>query len=142
MTGGLGGIGCAFAEWLAEQGAGTVVLNGRRASDAAAEEAIGALRACGFRIEVELADVTDTAALDAMLARMDASLPPLAGVIHSVGVLRTPPWGTRAGRASRPCCGRRCSVPGTCTGRRRTVISKAMRSEADRRGTPKPGRFP
>ena len=87
VTGGLGGIGCALAEWLAEQGAGTVVLNGRRAPDAAAEEAIGALRARGFRIEVELADVTDTAALDAMLARMDATLPPLAGVIHSVGVL-------------------------------------------------------
>ena len=87
VTGGLGGIGCALAEWLAEHGAGTVVLNGRRAPDAAAEEAIGALRARGFRIEVELADVTDTAALDAMLARMDATLPPLAGVIHSVGVL-------------------------------------------------------
>ena len=87
VTGGLGGIGCALAEWLAERGAGTVVLNGRRAPDAAAETAIEALRARGFRIEVELADVTDTAALDAMLARIDENLPPLAGVIHSVGVL-------------------------------------------------------
>ena len=87
VTGGLGGIGCALAEWLAEHGAGTVVLNGRRAPDAAAEEAIAALRSRGFRIEVELADVTDPAALDAMLARMDATLPALAGVIHSVGVL-------------------------------------------------------
>ena len=87
VTGGLGGIGCALAEWLAERGAGTVVLNGRRAPDATAETAIEALRARGFRIEVELADVTDTAALDAMLARIDETLPPLAGVIHSVGVL-------------------------------------------------------
>ena len=87
VTGGLGGIGCALAEWLAERGAGIVVLNGRRPPDAAAEEAIEALRARGFRIEVELADVTDTDALDAMLARMDGTLPPLAGVIHSVGVL-------------------------------------------------------
>ncbi len=87
VTGGLGGIGCALAEWLAEYGAGTVVLNGRRPPDAAAEEAIEALRARGFRIEVELADVTDTDALDAMLARIDDALPPLAGVIHSVGVL-------------------------------------------------------
>ena len=30
VTGGLGGIGLALAEWLAERGAGTVVLNGRR----------------------------------------------------------------------------------------------------------------
>ena len=87
VTGGLGGIGLALAEWLAERGAGTVVLNGRRAPDAAAERAIETLRARGFRIEVELADVTDTAALDAMLERMDGTLPPLSGVIHSVGVL-------------------------------------------------------
>ncbi len=87
VTGGLGGIGCALAEWLAERGAGTVVLNGRRPPDEAAEQAIEALRARGFRIEVEIADVTDTAALDAMLARMDEALPPLAGAIHSVGVL-------------------------------------------------------
>ena len=87
VTGGLGGIGCALAEWLAERGAGVVVLNGRRAPDAAAQKAIDALRARGFRIEVELADVTDTAALDAMLTRIDESLPPLRGVIHSVGVL-------------------------------------------------------
>ncbi len=87
VTGGLGGIGCALAEWLAERSAGTVVLNGRRPPDEAAEQAIEALRARGFRIEVEIADVTDTAALDAMLARMDEALPPLAGAIHSVGVL-------------------------------------------------------
>ena len=87
VTGGLGGIGVALAEWLAERGAGTVVLNGRRAPDPEANDAIDALRARGFGIEVEIADVTDTAALDAMLERMDASLPPLAGVIHSVGVL-------------------------------------------------------
>ena len=87
VTGGMGGIGCALAEWLAERGAGTVVLNGRRAPDAAAERAIGALRARGFSIEVEIADVIDTASLDAMLVRMDETLPPLAGVIHSVGVL-------------------------------------------------------
>ena len=87
VTGGLGGIGCALAEWLAERGAGTVVLNGRRPPDPGAEAAIGALRARGFRIEVEVADVTDTNALDAMLARMDESLAPLVGVIHSVGVL-------------------------------------------------------
>ena len=87
VTGGLGGIGLALAEWLAERGAGSVVLNGRRAPDEAAEKAIESLRARGFRIEVEIADVTDTAALDSMLDRIDRSLPPLAGVIHSVGVL-------------------------------------------------------
>ena len=87
VTGGLGGIGCALAGWLAEHGAGTIVLNGRRAPDTAAEKAIETLRSRGFKIEIELADVTDTDALDSMLMRIDENLPPLAGVIHSVGVL-------------------------------------------------------
>ena len=87
VTGGLGGIGIAVAAWMAEHGAGAIVLNGRRDPDPEAAEAIEALREAGARVEVELADMTDTAAIDAMLARIDARLPPLGGVIHSVGVL-------------------------------------------------------
>ncbi len=87
VTGGLGGIGCAVAEWLADRGAGTIVLNGRRDPDAAAEETINALRERGVTVQVELADVSDASAVDRMLARMDRELPPLGGVIHSVGVL-------------------------------------------------------
>ena len=87
VTGGLGGIGCAVAEWLADKGAGTIVLNGRRAPDAAAEETINALRERGVSVQVELADVSDAPAVDRMLARMDRELPPLGGVTHSVGVL-------------------------------------------------------
>ena len=87
VTGGLGGIGRALVEWLAEHGAGAIVMNGRRPPDAAAEEVIDRLRGRGFKVEVEIADVTDPDALDAMLARIDRELPPLGGVIHSVGVL-------------------------------------------------------
>ena len=87
VTGGLGGIGCAVAGQLADRGARVIVLNGRRAPDAAAEDAIRALEARGVTVRVELADVTDGAAVDAMIARLDAELPPLAGVIHSAGVL-------------------------------------------------------
>ena len=87
VTGGLGGIGCVVAGWLADRGAGAIALNGRRVPDAAAEKVIGSLRERGVTVQVELADVTDTAAVDEMLVRMDATLPPLGGVIHSVGVL-------------------------------------------------------
>ena len=87
VTGGLGGIGIAVAGWLADHGAGAIVLNGRRDPDPGAEEAIAGLRSGGVRVEVELADATDPAAIDAMLARIDMKLPPLGGVIHSVGVL-------------------------------------------------------
>ena len=87
VTGGMGGIGCAVARWLAENGAGTVVLNGRRDPDPDAEEVIRGLRASGVDVRVEVADVTDFVAVDDMLARIDQTLPPLGGVIHSVGVL-------------------------------------------------------
>ena len=87
VTGGLGGIGCAVAGWLADRGAEAIVLNGRRAPASDAEEAIAALRERGVTVRVELADVTDAEAVDAMLARIDRELPPLGGVIHSVGVL-------------------------------------------------------
>ena len=87
VTGGLGGIGIAVAEWLADCGAGTIVLNGRRDPDPEALAAIEMLRGRGVNVEVELADMTDTTAIDEMLERMDANYPPLGGVIHSVGVL-------------------------------------------------------
>ena len=87
VTGGLGGIGIAVADWLADRGAGAIVLNGRRPPDPEAEQAIEALRQRGASVRVELADVTSEEALDSMLQRLEEDLPPLAGVIHSVGVL-------------------------------------------------------
>ena len=87
VTGGLGGIGLEVAGWLADAGAGAVVLNGRREPDARAAAAVEALRGRGVDVRVEIADVTDGEALEAMLARMDTSGPALGGVIHSVGVL-------------------------------------------------------
>ena len=87
VTGGLGGIGTVVSEWLADHGAGVIVLNGRRPPDPEAVKVIEALRQRGVDVRVELADVTQPAEIDAMLARMDDERPPLAGVIHSVGVL-------------------------------------------------------
>ena len=87
VTGGLGGIGREVAEWLAERGAGAIVLNGRRPPAPEVEAALEALRARGVRVEVEIADVSDGEAVEAMLGRIGERLPPLAGVIHSVGVL-------------------------------------------------------
>ena len=87
VTGGLGGIGTVVAGWLSERGAGVIVLNGRRPPDPEAQEVIDRLRSQGTDVRVELADMTNPAAIDEMLARMEATMPPLAGVIHSVGVL-------------------------------------------------------
>ncbi len=88
VTGGLGGIGLQVAGWLAERGAGAVVLNGRRAPEAGVEARIAALEARGVKVRVAVADVADRAAVDRMLAEVaDAGLPPLGGVIHGAGAL-------------------------------------------------------
>ena len=80
-------MGLAVAGWLGDLGAGAVVLNGRRAPEAAAEAAVASLRDRGVEVRVEIADVTDGAAVAAMLGRVEEELPPLGGVIHCAGVL-------------------------------------------------------
>ncbi|MEM6906451.1 MAG: SDR family NAD(P)-dependent oxidoreductase, partial [Pseudomonadota bacterium] len=86
ITGGLSGLGLAFAEWLAEQGVGQLWLVSRsgRAPDEAAER----LRALARRVEVSTvaADVTDEAAMAALMERI-AAQGPLEGVIHGAMVL-------------------------------------------------------
>ncbi|MDE0473289.1 MAG: SDR family NAD(P)-dependent oxidoreductase, partial [Gammaproteobacteria bacterium] len=87
VTGGLGGVGGATAGWLADHGARTIVLNGRRPPDPPAVEVIESLRERGVDVRVELADVANVEELRAMLGRIEATLPPLGGVIHSVVAL-------------------------------------------------------
>jgi acyl transferase domain-containing protein/thioesterase domain-containing protein len=88
VTGGLGGLGLAVAAWLAERGATHLALNGRRAPAPSAEAAIAALRARGVAVEVVQADVSRPAEIDRLLAVLDATMPPLAGVIHAAGLVR------------------------------------------------------
>jgi thioesterase domain-containing protein/NAD(P)-dependent dehydrogenase (short-subunit alcohol dehydrogenase family)/aryl carrier-like protein len=86
VTGGLGGIGPELAAWMAERGAGTVVLAGRRPPDGATALRIDELRARGHRIELEVADVLAPEGLAALLERTRA-LPPLRGIVHAAGVV-------------------------------------------------------
>jgi acyl transferase domain-containing protein len=84
VTGGLSGLGLRTAEWLAQQGAGRLVLLGRRAPSPEAAEAIARL---GMPVVVETADVTDAAALAELLGRLRRAGPPLRGIVHAAGVL-------------------------------------------------------
>ena len=86
VTGGLGGIGLALARWLADGGAGRVVLVGRRAPDAEALAAIEDLAAGGVEVVVRSIDVTDVAAVEALVDELSASESPLRGIAHAAGV--------------------------------------------------------
>jgi NADPH:quinone reductase-like Zn-dependent oxidoreductase/acyl carrier protein len=89
VTGGLSGFGWATAEWLVEQGATSLVLVSR--TGAAGDEirqTLAAWRARSITVKVDRCDVTDAAAIDALIHDITAGLPPLAGVFHSAMVLQ------------------------------------------------------
>ncbi|MGQ9351920.1 type I polyketide synthase [Mycolicibacterium gilvum] len=88
ITGGLGAIGLHTAGYLAQLGAGDIVLTSRRAPDAAAQQAIADIAdRTKARLHVFTADVGVEADVAALLEQIRAELPPLAGVAHLAGVL-------------------------------------------------------
>ncbi len=88
ITGGLGGFGLALARWMADRGAGTLVLVGRRGAEAPeAPEALADLERRGARVVVRAADVTRAEDVAATLAAIDRELPTLRGVFHAAMVL-------------------------------------------------------
>ena len=87
ITGGLSGLGLLVGEWLVGRGARQLVLAGRRAPTPEAAAVIQSLEQRGARVRVATTDVSDGAALAALLADVRATMPPLKGIIHSAGVL-------------------------------------------------------
>ncbi|MFI9201383.1 SDR family NAD(P)-dependent oxidoreductase [Streptomyces sp. NPDC053048] len=84
VTGGLDGFGAATARWLARQGARRLALVGRRGEHTPGAPALlDELRGYGAGVSVHAADVSDAAALRAVLASLDA---PLRGVVHAATV--------------------------------------------------------
>nr|AEH26538.1 polyketide synthase [uncultured Acidobacteria bacterium C5] len=87
ITGGLGGVGLKAASWLAERGAGTIVLAGRRGLHESAALDVQKLKQLGARIVIEQLDVTDAENVAALIARINLDSAPLKGVIHAAGLL-------------------------------------------------------
>ncbi|MEE4590519.1 type I polyketide synthase [Streptomyces sp. DSM 41524] len=88
VTGGLRGLGLATACWLARQGAGHLVLNGRTAPVGAAARTLAELSAAGTRITVVTGDIArpDTAERLVAAATADEGESP-HGVVHCAMVL-------------------------------------------------------
>lgn len=88
ITGGLGAIGLHTAAYLAQLGAGDIVLTSRRAPDEDAQRLIADITdRYKCRIHVFAADVGEESEVATLLERIRAELPPLAGVAHLAGVL-------------------------------------------------------
>ncbi|MFF7749304.1 SDR family NAD(P)-dependent oxidoreductase [Streptomyces sp. NPDC007971] len=87
ITGGLGAVGRNIAGVLARRGVPRLVLTARKgADDPRAAETVAELTALGTETEVVACDVTDPAAVAAVLARVGEELP-LGGVVHCAGIL-------------------------------------------------------
>ncbi|AHH94691.1 Phthioceranic/hydroxyphthioceranic acid synthase [Kutzneria albida DSM 43870] len=87
ITGGLGGLGLEMARWLAGQGAGRLVLNGRSAPSAQTEEVIAGIQAAGTQVEVVRGDVTDPVVAQRLVRAASEGGCRVRGVLHSAAVL-------------------------------------------------------
>jgi len=87
VTGGFGALGLCVAEWMAERGAGTIVLVGRRPPSSDAAATIEAVRRAGACVITEFMDVGDSAAVEALFARLASLAHPLRGIVHAAGIL-------------------------------------------------------
>lgn len=86
ITGGLGGLGLYFAQWLVEQGARRLLLLGRSQPQPEAQRQLDELAEQGAHITVAQADVADANQLAEALAQIPADSP-LCGIIHAAGVI-------------------------------------------------------
>lgn len=80
VTGGLGALGLQVARWLADRGAGHIVLQARSQPSEAAQAVITALRDRGVQLRVARGDVA------AGLPVLERGEPPLRGVVHCAGI--------------------------------------------------------
>lgn len=87
VTGGLGGLGLEVAQWLADKGARSIWLLGRRPPSPDKEARLQRMRDRGANVVVLSADVSDVDQLRAALARATNEQPGLRGVIHAAGVV-------------------------------------------------------
>lgn len=88
ITGGTRGLGLRTAQWLTERGARNLVLASRHTDgDPKLEQALLEMAARGARIELRAVDTGDSHTVSDLIRWIDRELPPLAGVVHSAGVL-------------------------------------------------------
>lgn len=87
LTGGLGGVGAAVAEWMAENGAGHLVLVSRRQAGPAENEVLRRVRAKGAIVKHHRTDILDLSQLTQLVSEITRNMPPLRGIMHAAAVI-------------------------------------------------------
>ena len=84
VTGGLGGLGLLFAEWLVDHGAKNLILTSRRGvATPSSQPILDVLAEKGANVVLVAADVSKPDSV----AKIKAAAPNLRGVLHAAGVL-------------------------------------------------------
>ncbi|MFI7246473.1 SDR family NAD(P)-dependent oxidoreductase [Streptomyces qinglanensis] len=87
ITGGLRGLGLATAQWLAEQGARHLVLNGRTQPTPEASRTIGEIVGKGTEVQVVLGDISDSETAERLVDAATENGTRLRGIVHCAMVL-------------------------------------------------------
>jgi myxalamid-type polyketide synthase MxaE and MxaD len=86
ITGGLGDLGLSLAAFLAERGARSIALAGRRAPGPGALEKMARIEARGVQVRSFQADVAKDSEIASVLQEIGAGMAPLKGVFHLAGI--------------------------------------------------------
>ena len=88
ITGGLGGLGLAVANWLAKKGVAHIALLGRSGiKNEFIRTKIDEIKAINPNLTLYQADVSNYQQMKEVIADIDQNHPPLKGVIHAAGVM-------------------------------------------------------
>ncbi|MBD1544677.1 SDR family NAD(P)-dependent oxidoreductase [Roseibium aggregatum] len=88
ITGGLGGLGLIFADWLVARGARKLVLTGRREKpDRDGQARLEALREQGADVAYFACDIAKPEEVEDVAARIAREQGALKGIIHTAGIL-------------------------------------------------------
>jgi NAD(P)-dependent dehydrogenase (short-subunit alcohol dehydrogenase family)/aryl carrier-like protein len=87
ITGGLGGLGLKVARWMVGQGVKYLVLLGRSGASDTARETVREMERADVKVVIAQADISQEKQVARVIAKIDHSMPPLRGIIHSAGVL-------------------------------------------------------
>jgi polyketide synthase PksL len=88
VTGGLGGLGLIFSDYLARAFRARLVLVGRSAPSAKQDEAVSRLKAYGAKVLVLQGDVSDREDMERVVGAAKARFSQIDGVLHAAGVNR------------------------------------------------------
>jgi phthiocerol/phenolphthiocerol synthesis type-I polyketide synthase C len=87
ITGGLGGVALTIAEWMAQNGAGHLVLMSRRVPSPESLQSIRRMEANGATVFPIRADVTSAPDIARVLDEIRTTMPPLKGIMHTAAVV-------------------------------------------------------